>query len=125
MGGIRVKASCVAALAAALIGVTPAYAAGEPVKVGGVLGGRPLSIIYEESGGNGFKSPKLADIAGPAADGALVGRPWFIAKKDSANQKPVAAREAKDNEEPDLFAAQAYDAKPMIRCISLPMRSMA
>ncbi len=60
-------------------------------------------------GGNGFNSPKLGEIAGSAADGTLVGSPWFIGKDDSANQKFVAAYKAKYSDEPDQFAAQAYD----------------
>ncbi|HWK44293.1 MAG TPA: ABC transporter substrate-binding protein [Stellaceae bacterium] len=60
-------------------------------------------------GGNGLNSTKLGDIAGAAADGTLVGSPWFIAKKDPMNQSFVAAYKAKYNDDPDQFAAQAYD----------------
>lgn len=60
-------------------------------------------------GGNGFNSPKLGSIAGEAADGTLVGSPWFIGKKDPANIKFVADFKTKYGEEPDQFAAQAYD----------------
>lgn len=60
-------------------------------------------------GGNGFNSPKLGDIAGKAADGTLVGSPWFVGKKDQVNQDFVKAFKAKYNDEPDQFSAQAYD----------------
>jgi branched-chain amino acid transport system substrate-binding protein len=60
-------------------------------------------------GGNGFNSPKLGEIAGAAADGTLVGTPWFVGKKDEANEKFVAAFKAKYGDNPDQFAAQAYD----------------
>ncbi|MBU6498244.1 MAG: ABC transporter substrate-binding protein [Rhodospirillales bacterium] len=60
-------------------------------------------------GGNGSNSPKLGQIAGKAADGLLVGSPWFIAKPDAANQAFVAAFKAKYDKDPDQFAAQAYD----------------
>src|SRR3954447_5997441 len=60
-------------------------------------------------GGNGFNSPKLGTIAGEAADGTLVGSPWFVGKKDAANIQFVADFKTKYNEEPDQFAAQAYD----------------
>ena len=60
-------------------------------------------------GGNGFNSPKLGDIAGEAADGTLVGSPWFIAKDDAMNTKFVADYRAKYKDDPDQFAAQAYD----------------
>ena len=61
-------------------------------------------------GGNGFNSPKLGDIAGKAADGTLVGSPWFVGKKDKVNQDFVAAFKAKyGGDVPDQFSAQAYD----------------
>ena len=61
-------------------------------------------------GGNGFNSPKLGEIAGDAADGTLVGSPWFIGKTDPASAKFVADYQAKYKQDPDPFAAQAYDA---------------
>jgi branched-chain amino acid transport system substrate-binding protein len=60
-------------------------------------------------GGNGLNSPKIGEIAGDAADGTLVGSPWFVGKDDPANQKFVAAYKAKYGSDPDQFAAQAYD----------------
>ena len=61
-------------------------------------------------GGNGSNSPKLGEIAGAAADGLLVGSPWFIGKPDAANQAFVAAFRRTYNRDPDQFAAQAYDS---------------
>jgi branched-chain amino acid transport system substrate-binding protein len=60
-------------------------------------------------GGNGLNSPKVIEIAGPAAEGLLVGSPWFIGKSDPANRKFVADYRAKYGDDPDQFAAQAYD----------------
>ncbi len=60
-------------------------------------------------GGNGLNSPKIGEIAGDAADGTIVGSPWFIGKNDPANQKFVADYKAKYGSEPDQFSAQAYD----------------
>lgn len=60
-------------------------------------------------GGNGANSPKLGEIAGPAADGLIVGSPWFIGKPDPLSEKFVAAFKAKYEKAPDQFAAQAYD----------------
>jgi branched-chain amino acid transport system substrate-binding protein len=60
-------------------------------------------------GGNGFNSPKLGEIAGAAADGTLVGSPWFVGKSDPANRKFVADYRAKYGSDPDQFAAQAFD----------------
>ena len=60
-------------------------------------------------GGNGLNSPKLGEIAGASADGTIVGSPWFIGKKDPANQAFVTAFREKYGDSPDQFAAQAYD----------------
>ena len=76
-----------------------------------ILQGRRLGIDKNVRfiGGNGFNSPTLAEIAGEAADGTLVGSPWFLAKKDEVNQKFVKAYKEKYGDDPDQFAAQAYD----------------
>jgi branched-chain amino acid transport system substrate-binding protein len=60
-------------------------------------------------GGNGLNSPQVMKVAGAAANGTLVGSPWFIDKPDPANRKFVAAYRAKYQMDPDQFAAQAYD----------------
>ncbi len=65
-------------------------------------------------GGNGSNSPKLGEIAGVAADGLIVGSPWFIGKPDTVNQKFVADFRAKYNKNPDQFAAQAYDTMKIV-----------
>ena len=82
----------------------------EPVS-GVLLQARQLGFGKETLfiGGNGSNSPKLGQIAGAAADGLLVGSPWFIGKPDKANQDFVAAYKAKYGKDPDQFAAQAYD----------------
>jgi len=83
----------------------------EPVS-GVLLQARQLGFGKETLfiGGNGSNSPKLGDIAGAAADGLIVGSPWFIAKPDPVNVKFVADFKAKYGKDPDQFAAQAYDA---------------
>jgi branched-chain amino acid transport system substrate-binding protein len=60
-------------------------------------------------GGNGANSPRLGQIAGAAADGLLVGSPWFIAKPDPASTAFVSAFRTRYGHDPDQFAAQAYD----------------
>ena len=82
----------------------------EPVS-GVLLQARQLGFGKETLflGGNGSNSPKLGEIAGAAADGLLVGSPWFVAKPDPANMKFVAAYKARNGKDPDQFAAQAYD----------------
>ena len=83
----------------------------EPIS-GVLLQARQLGFGKETLflGGNGANSPKLGQIAGAAADGMLVGSPWFAGKPDKPNQDFVTAFRAKYGKEPDQFAAQAYDA---------------
>jgi branched-chain amino acid transport system substrate-binding protein len=82
----------------------------EPVS-GVVLQARQLGFDAKTQlvGGNGSVSPKLGEVAGAAADGMIVGSPWFIAKPDAKNTAFVAAFRAKYSKDPDQFAAQAYD----------------
>ncbi|MCA9950450.1 MAG: ABC transporter substrate-binding protein [Anaerolineales bacterium] len=61
-------------------------------------------------GGNGFNSPKLAEIAGDAAEGAISGAAWFIGNPTPENQTFVEAYRAEFGTDPDQFAAQAYTA---------------
>lgn len=75
--------------------------------------GIPSSLPF--IGGNGLNSAKLGEIAGSAADGTLVGSPWFIAKKDPLNQRFIEAFRARyPDAQPDQFAAQAYDTLSII-----------
>ena len=71
------------------------------------LGFGPQTLFI---GGNGSNSPKLGELAGPAADGMIVGSPWFVGKPTPQNQAFVTAFRAKYSHDPDQFAAQAYDA---------------
>jgi branched-chain amino acid transport system substrate-binding protein len=59
-------------------------------------------------GGNGFNSPQLAKLAGPAAEGAISGAAWFVTGSAAPNKAFVDAYKAKYNANPDQFAAQAY-----------------
>lgn len=70
------------------------------------LGFGPKTLFI---GGNGSNSPKLGQIAGKAADGLIVGSPWFVGKADPKNQRFVAAFRKANGHDPDQFAAQAYD----------------
>lgn len=83
----------------------------EPVS-GVLLAARQLGFGAQTLfvGGNGSNSPKLGEIAGKAADGLLVGSPWFIAKTTPQNTAFVAAYRKAYDHDPDQFAAQAYDA---------------
>jgi branched-chain amino acid transport system substrate-binding protein len=61
-------------------------------------------------GGNGFNSPKLAEIAGDAAEGAISGAAWSIADQSQENQDFIQAYRDKYGSDPDQFAAQSYTA---------------
>ncbi|HWI53450.1 MAG TPA: ABC transporter substrate-binding protein [Symbiobacteriaceae bacterium] len=65
-------------------------------------------------GGNGFNSPKLAEIAKESAEGSIVGSPWYGGRDDAKVKAFVAAYTAKTGKAPDQFAAQAYDGMMLI-----------
>jgi branched-chain amino acid transport system substrate-binding protein len=90
------------------IGISALAEAGAGVVLQARQLGIPSSVVM--FGGNGFNSPKVAEIAGKAAEGFMVGTPWFIGKKEPISQQFVAAYKQKYNEDPDQFAAQAYDS---------------
>lgn len=70
--------------------------------------GIPDSVRF--IGGNGFNSPKLAEIAGAAANGAISGSAWNVASTYPASVAFVEAFTAEYGKAPDQFAAQAYTA---------------
>jgi branched-chain amino acid transport system substrate-binding protein len=70
--------------------------------------GIPESLRF--IGGNGFNSPKLAEIAGSAANGAISGSAWNVASSYPASVAFVEAFKAEYGSDPDQFAAQAYTA---------------
>lgn len=59
-------------------------------------------------GGNGMNSPQIAKIAGPAAEGIVVGAAWIDSSSDPLSQSFVKGYTAKYNADADQFAAQAY-----------------
>ncbi|MFG1237582.1 ABC transporter substrate-binding protein [Xanthobacter autotrophicus DSM 597] len=70
--------------------------------------GIPQSTVF--LGANAAISTKLNDLAGPAAQGFLVGSGWFIDFDMPANKAFVEAYKAKYGSAPDTFAAQAHAA---------------
>ncbi|HHV71233.1 MAG TPA: ABC transporter substrate-binding protein [Clostridia bacterium] len=67
-----------------------------------------LEVIF--LGGDGFYSPKLLELGGDAVEGVIFTAGFYDKDPDENVQKFVAAYKAKFNEDPDMFAAQAYDA---------------
>lgn len=68
--------------------------------------GIPASVRF--IGGNGFNSPKLAQLAGPAAEDAITGAAWLISNDTPGNKVFVEAYNKQYGSNPDQFAAQAY-----------------
>ncbi len=68
--------------------------------------GIPESVHF--IGGNGFNSPKLAQLAGQFAEGAISGAAWFIGNDTPGNKAFVEAYNGRYGSNPDQFAAQAY-----------------
>jgi branched-chain amino acid transport system substrate-binding protein len=68
--------------------------------------GIPQSVHF--IGGNGFNSPKLAQLGGPSAEGAISGAAWFISNDTPGNKAFVEAYRSRYGSDPDQFAAQAY-----------------
>ena len=76
---------------------------------GVTLQARQLGMNMPILGGNGLNSPKLIEIAGRAAEGVMVGSPWFVDKQQPENVAFVAAYRREFGQDPDQFAAQAFD----------------
>jgi branched-chain amino acid transport system substrate-binding protein len=69
---------------------------------------RDLGLDVPVIGGNGFNSPAIAQNAGEAAEGLIVGAAWNSASDVPANQEFLASYEEAFGEAPDQFAAQAH-----------------
>ncbi|HEY5350142.1 MAG TPA: ABC transporter substrate-binding protein [Candidatus Lustribacter sp.] len=67
-----------------------------------------LGIKAHMVGGNGLNSTQMYAVAGPAAEGVVVGAAWFIGGKEAGNIEFVKRFKAKYGNDPDQFAAQAY-----------------
>ncbi len=61
-------------------------------------------------GADGFYSPILVELGGDSVEGSVFTAGFFTDDPSENAQKFVKAYKEKFNEEPDMFAAQAYDA---------------
>jgi branched-chain amino acid transport system substrate-binding protein len=61
-------------------------------------------------GCNANISAKLFDLAGPAADGIIVGAAWYEGYDSPRSEAFVAAYRKRYGSPPDIYAAQGYDA---------------
>ncbi|WP_422445011.1 ABC transporter substrate-binding protein [Thermoanaerobacterium sp. DL9XJH110] len=65
-------------------------------------------------GADGFYSPKLIELGGKAVEGAIFTAGFFTDDPSESVQNFVKAYKEKFNSEPDMFAAQAYDAAKIL-----------
>lgn len=73
-----------------------------------------LGIKAHLLGGNGLNSTQMYQVAGPAAEGTVVGAAWFIGGKYTGNLEFVKRFKSKYGTNPDQFAAQAYAAAQIV-----------
>jgi branched-chain amino acid transport system substrate-binding protein len=80
----------------------------EAVKI--LVQAKQIGLKANAVGGNGLNSPKLMELAGPAAEGVVVGAAYFIGNNFTGNKAFVERYTKKFGTGPDQFAAQAYAA---------------
>jgi branched-chain amino acid transport system substrate-binding protein len=76
-----------------------------------------LGLKTHMMGGNGLNSTEMYKVAGPAAEGVVVGAAWFIGGKYTGNLDFVKRFEAKYGSLPDQFAAQAYAGAQVVTAL--------
>lgn len=75
---------------------------------------KEMGLKVQLLGADGFYSSKLTELGGDAVEGAVFTAGFYSGDTSPAVQNFVAAYKAKFNEEPDMFAAQAYDAAKIV-----------
>jgi branched-chain amino acid transport system substrate-binding protein len=73
-----------------------------------------LGIKARMIGGNGLNSPEMYTVAGPSAQGTVVGAAWYSGAKYPSNVDFVKRYTAKFGKGPDQFAAQSYAAAQIV-----------
>ncbi len=73
-----------------------------------------LGIKAHMMGGNGLNAPDMYSVAGPAAQGTVVGAAWYSGAKYASNLDFVQHYTAKYGKGPDQFAAQSYAAAQIV-----------
>ena len=77
-----------------------------------------LGIKTHMIGGNGLNSPEMYTVAGPAAQGTVVGAAWFSGAKYPENLDFVKRYTAKYGKAPDQFSAQSYAAAEVVAALA-------
>jgi branched-chain amino acid transport system substrate-binding protein len=78
---------------------------------------KAAGITAHMIGGNGLNSPKFITLAGPAAEGVVVGAAYFYGNTYPGNKAFVANYEKRYGAGPDQFAAQAYAAAQIVAAV--------
>jgi branched-chain amino acid transport system substrate-binding protein len=78
---------------------------------------RTAGITAHVVGGNGLNSPKLISLAGPAAEGVVVGAAYFSGNAYSGNRDFVTSYQKRYGSAPDQFAAQSYAAAQIVASV--------
>ena len=73
-----------------------------------------LGLKTHMVGGNGLNAPDMYSVAGPAAQGTVVGAAWYSGAKYASNLDFVKHYTAKFGKGPDQFAAQSYAAAQIV-----------
>ena len=73
-----------------------------------------LGLKTHMVGGNGLNAPDMYSVAGPAAQGTVVGAAWYSGAKYASNLDFVKHYTAKYGKGPDQFAAQSYAAAQIV-----------
>jgi len=76
-----------------------------------------LGLKTHMMGGNGLNSTEMYKVAGPAADGVVVGAAWFIGGQYTGNPEFVKRFKAKYGSVPDQFGAQAYAGAQVVAAL--------
>jgi branched-chain amino acid transport system substrate-binding protein len=73
-----------------------------------------LGIKAHMIGGNGLNAPDMYGVAGPAAQGTVVGAAWYSGARYPSNLDFVKHYTAAYGKGPDQFAAQSYAAAQIV-----------
>jgi len=65
-------------------------------------------------GSDGIVAPAFLDVAGPAADGAIVTYPYDETRPDPVNRNFIERFQKRYGHEPDSFSAHGYDAMTLL-----------
>jgi branched-chain amino acid transport system substrate-binding protein len=84
----------------------------EAVKI--VTQAKQVGLASRVIGGNGLNSPKFIELAGPAAEGVVVGAAYYLGNNFTGNRAFVDRYTKRYGSGPDQFAAQAYAAAQIV-----------